>query len=52
MKKQTKYTCVQCHRELVMLMFREGPMYFCNYADCPNYALFAIPQEKMPEEEK
>ena len=40
--------CVQCHKELEIA--GEGH-YFCSFASCPNYALLAIPEEDMPEEQ-
>ena len=52
-KKSTKYTCVQCHREFKYKVgLNNSVVSICNFSDCPNYGLLAMPQEQMPKEEK
>lgn len=57
MKKQNipvkGYHCVQCHTEFIYKMeLEDRQIAVCVNPKCPNYALLAIAQEKMPSEKE
>ena len=46
-----KKTCNQCAKQLKEVPLAEI-LYCCVNPTCPNYALFQVPLESMPEEEE